>query len=529
MRTKNELRTLLKERRASLTPDEKKAMDSAIVARIARSEVYQSASTLLLYAPLAGEIDLLPLVRMARKQGKAVAFPRCDTETNTMQFYILEPDARLVAGAYNIPEPPADAPLCQPDEKALCILPALTFDLSGARLGYGKGYYDRFLATFPGVTVGAAYESFLLKQVPTEPHDLPVSMIFTDRGAYICRAEQAVQVASTTSEAPSAAKTAKAANGARTGAKDLGKRIWMLMKGAYHAPPILVGCVFLLLLLSRLVDTHLTDRNNGYAVVILLQVLVFLIPAVVFGKLRGERFATRIRLRLPRPQQLWFIACMLVVMVTGGMLCEILTGGIASLDGNFTLYDTFVARTSGGIWETVYLILAYCVLPAFCEELVFRSILCAEYERLGAGVSIAASALFFAMLHFSFPSFLTYLLLGVLLAGAMYTTRSFFAAFLLHLCYNVFCLFGQPYLSAFYVYAGSNETFLFCLVVLFLLFGAFATGEARKIYHRYARTNVDSSYTAEVPVRELPRRFLLAIISPATVACVLIWLIVSLI
>ena len=123
--------------------------------------------------------------------------------------------------------------------------------------------------------------------------------------------------------------------------------------------------------------------------------------------------------------------------------------------------------------------------------------------------------------------FPAYLFLGILLAGAMYVTRSFLAAVLLHLVYNLFCLFGQPYLSAFYVNAGSNDIFLFCLVVLFLLFGAFVTGEARKIYHRYARANLDSSHTPAVPLREQPRVLARALLSPAVAVCAVVWLIVA--
>ena len=65
-----------------------------------------------------------------------------------MRFYVLEPDARLVRGAYGIAEPAPDAPLCEPDAHTLCILPGLSFDTCGNRIGYGKGYYDRFLADF---------------------------------------------------------------------------------------------------------------------------------------------------------------------------------------------------------------------------------------------------------------------------------------------------------------------------------------------------------------------------------------------
>ena len=215
-------------------------------------------------------------------------------------------------------------------------------------------------------------------------------------------------------------------------------------------------------------------------------------------------------------------------MIAGSLLTSILTGGIRSLEGNFTLYDTFVART-GTPAEMAYAILAYAFLPAIGEELTYRSILCSEYEKRGVGVSIAASALLFAMLHFSFAHFLTYFFLGILLAGAMYTTRSFLAPILLHICYNIFCLFGQPYLSAFYVHAGSNEIFIFCVVVLFLLFAAFAAGEARKIYHIHAKKNISSSYTTALPLKRLPATLLESLLSPVALVCLAVWLITTIV
>lgn len=535
--TKQELRAALKQKRAAFPTEEKKALDRAIIDRIAATDAYRNSKTLLLYAPHGSEINLLPLARLARKDGKTIAFPRCDTETNTMQFYILEPDARLIEGTYGIHEPPENAPLCPPDKTALCVLPGLTFDTAGGRLGYGKGYYDRFLADFTGVTLGAVYASLVVKQVPTEAHDRPVDLLVTEHGVHKCvpisekpqtpKSNDPLQklkayVDAWRQKKRPTADTADVIPAEQAEAEPAPQKV-----RALHAPPILVATTFALLLLSRLIDTYLTDRNNEYAVVILLQILIFLIPAVLYGKLRGDAFPTRIRMRAPRPDHIWFTVCMLAVMTSGGLLCEILTGGISSLTGNFTLYSTFVARINGSALETVYVILAYGILPAFCEEMIFRSILCAEYERFGVGVSVTASALFFAMLHFSFPHLLTYLLLGALLAGAMYTTRSFLTAFVLHLGYNLFCLFGQPYLSAFYINAGSNEIFVFCLVTVFLLFAAFVTGEARKIYHRYARSNLDSSYTASYPLRTLPKTLLQALLSPATAICLVIWLVMA--
>ena len=97
--TKAELRKLLKERRTTISADEKKQLDRAIVENVLRSDAYKNADTLLLFAPLPGEVNLLPLVRAARRDGKQVAFPRCDTEKSAMDFFVLLPEHRLAPGA----------------------------------------------------------------------------------------------------------------------------------------------------------------------------------------------------------------------------------------------------------------------------------------------------------------------------------------------------------------------------------------------------------------------------------------------
>ena len=536
MMDKNTLRGVLFQKRAEFSREERKGMDRDIAAGIIDSPLFKNASMLLIYAPLENEINLLPLAHVARKRGLSIAFPRCDKETNTMQFYILPEGQKLSPGAYGIPEPPEDAPVCQPDERALCIVPALSYDLSGNRIGYGKGYYDRYLATFPGVKIGATYAAILLKNVPTEAHDLPVDWIFTERGAYHCRESAETKQKSEQRRTPQAnapktdeptSKWQQIYNRFMNGSRRLGGGKDGELK-PLHAPLLLVLCNFILLLVSRLIDARLLDRDREYVGIILIQVLIFIIPAILYCKLRGENFSERIRLRAPRISHLPFLLYMLVVMIAGSLLTSILTGGIRSLEGNFTLYDTFVART-GTPAETAYAVLAYALLPAVGEELTYRSILCSEYEKRGVGVAIAASALLFAMLHFSLAHFLTYLFLGMLLACTMYATRSFLAPILLHICYNVFCLFGQPYLSAFYVNAGSNEIFIFCVVVLFLLFSAFAAGEARKIYHIHAKKNISSDYTQVLPWRRLPATLIETLLSPVAAVCLVVWLITSIV
>jgi len=542
--TKQELRASVKARRAKIPPEEQKKRDRAIVERIAASEVFASATSLLIYAPGEGEINLLPLVSLAWKRGIPVGFPRCDTQSTTISFYQLQPGQRLVRGAYRIPEPPPEALPCPIDEGTLCILPGLTFDPMGNRLGYGKGYYDRFLSKFPGMRAAAVYESLLVKRVPTEEHDRPVALLFTEHECWDCRLappppELREKGAPTKKESP--VKQAIARIRALFSKKEPQSDTRLpvvateredaappLFEGTLHLPAALVGVIYLLLILPRLLHSAVSGTAWEWVVVILLQLLIFALPAALYlWKFCSKDFLQRLKLRPPRLTQIWFLFCMLAVMISGSLLCEILTGGIASLTGNFTLYDSFVAKASGG-GEIVFLILAYCLLPALCEELVFRGILCAEYDRYGAVISITLSSLFFAMLHFSFPLFLNYLVLGALLAAVWYATRSLIATAILHFLYNLFCLLGQPYLSAFYVRAGSNEIFLFCLITVFLLFSAFAAGEARKIYHVYANKCPDEAPVV-TPWRRLPRQALRSIASPTVAACLVIWLTLSLV
>jgi len=532
---KNALRAEYKLLRTKIPTEEKKSLDESICQRITQTPEFQKAETVLLYCPVRGEIDLLSLVAICRKFGKEVGFP-ISMEDGSLIFRSPAKGERLTTGAYGIPEPSRTAKLSTVNEKTLCILPALSFDKNGNRLGYGKGYYDRFLETFPGMTLGAVYSQALAKELPVDEHDRPVDTVVCERGVIVCNRDARQDSLSRTERAQGRMRDALYRR--LEPIRNLIHR--KLHPGEAHSDPqtslqtrtgapILVLATYLLLILSRFIDGTLTRRGGEYIAVVLLQLFIFMLPAILYLQLRGEKFTKRIRIRPIHPQHTWFCVCMLAVMVLSGLLISILTGGISSLGGNFTLYNTFIARTGGSAWEIVYIVLAYAALPAFCEELVFRSILCAEYEDLGTGASVLISALFFSMLHFSFPMFPNYLVSGILLAFVMYATRSALAPMLLHFLYNVFCLFGQPYLSAFYVNAGSNEIFLFCLIALLLLFSAFAAGEARKIYHLYARANLSSDYTTSVSLSEYPKRIFSALKTPAVIPVFLLWLIMAIV
>ncbi len=168
--------------RASISEDEKKRLDDRLNKNLAKHPLYKKAAVLLLFFPVRGEPDLLPLAELALREGKTVGFPISHPEDRTMTFRAIQSLSELQAGAYGIPEPPESGEFLNDRTDALCLLPGLAFDRYGYRLGYGGGYYDRFLSNFGGVTLAPTYELFLTESLPTDENDRPAGGLITEKG-----------------------------------------------------------------------------------------------------------------------------------------------------------------------------------------------------------------------------------------------------------------------------------------------------------------------------------------------------------
>ena len=173
-KTKAEARAFFKEKRAALDPEDKKNMDAAIRRHLHALPEFREADPVLFYYPIKGEIDLRPLMEQGMKEGKRVALPVC--REGEMHFRLI--GEGVEPGAFGIPEPKGER--VAPTERTLCILPGYGYN-GGHRLGYGGGYYDRFLRDFPGKTVFACYDGFFA-EFPTEEHDIPAQIILTEKG-----------------------------------------------------------------------------------------------------------------------------------------------------------------------------------------------------------------------------------------------------------------------------------------------------------------------------------------------------------
>lgn len=185
--TKQLLRTQLKAARRGLGPVCRAEIDAAVAARVIALPEWEAAPIVLAYLSVREEVDTRGLVRAAWDAGKAVAAPRV-TGPRALAWYRVESGDALEMSRMGIEEPLANgARLVEVGElppTALALVPALAFDERGYRLGYGGGFYDAFLARFPGVSVGLARRAALVPSLGAfdvlEPHDRAVDLVVSE-------------------------------------------------------------------------------------------------------------------------------------------------------------------------------------------------------------------------------------------------------------------------------------------------------------------------------------------------------------
>lgn len=181
---KQRLREQYRKQRAALTPEVKKKKDTAICYQVLQLEEYQQTELLLCFVSLSEEIDTEPLINRALKDGKTVAVPYCVDGTRNLEFYKILSLEDLVPQTFGVREPePIQENKIVNFDNSLCILPGLAFDRHGYRLGYGGGYYDRFLSNhYTGTTAGIAYQATVRDELIHGRFDVPCDYIITERG-----------------------------------------------------------------------------------------------------------------------------------------------------------------------------------------------------------------------------------------------------------------------------------------------------------------------------------------------------------
>ena len=172
---KKELRRQIRERKRAMTEAEIQEKSRRLGQLFRESEAYRKATAIYGYLPYNQEVRTVQMLQQALLDGKRIAVPKCYGDE--MRFIWMEDLSKVEKGYAGIPEPVADGPVAD-DPTALVLMPGLAFDKSGRRIGYGGGFYDRFLAAEPGhPTLALCYDFQMLPELETEEFDIPVDTV----------------------------------------------------------------------------------------------------------------------------------------------------------------------------------------------------------------------------------------------------------------------------------------------------------------------------------------------------------------
>lgn len=286
----------------------------------------------------------------------------------------------------------------------------------------------------------------------------------------------------------------------------------------------LVLKVFVLNYMLRFVPASSVAQDiNPYLAVSVLQLLVYMIPSLIYTKLRFTDRTHALRLRFFSPRHLLFLFAAVCAVILGSML---LNYGMHTVFPDTYQASSALAQNVGSADAAhggLYAVIAFAIVPAVCEEYLFRSVVCAEFECAGIGTAVLFSTLFFAMSHFSLMRMPVYIFSGAALVLVMYVTRSVVASMAVHAAANTVSLFVENL-----VYKVVNRQgiviFVFLATALFILFAAITFGEAQKIYGQYAKNNQIADY--RLPKKERVS-IVEVVICPPVLASAVFYLIMS--
>ncbi|MDO4401257.1 MAG: 5-formyltetrahydrofolate cyclo-ligase [Coriobacteriia bacterium] len=183
MESKRELRARMRALRESLDAATRSQADARVAWLVTGHPAYLRAETIFTYVSVGTEVDTRAIIRDAWVRGKTVAAPRVVPGTRTMEWYAITDFESLETSPFGVEEPVANpgyrvAVSGGEGASAIALVPGFTFDSQGYRVGYGGGFYDAFLPTFGGFTLGLCREAQMsATAVPRDAHDVPVNEV----------------------------------------------------------------------------------------------------------------------------------------------------------------------------------------------------------------------------------------------------------------------------------------------------------------------------------------------------------------
>ena len=246
--------------------------------------------------------------------------------------------------------------------------------------------------------------------------------------------------------------------------------------------------IFIAVILTGLItpDT-IGEGENIYLLIVTLEIIALVIPSIIYCHLQGFDYAKGLEIKIPELGKLPIIFSTLFAMISFNILLGLVMSSMGMISGTGSAGTVDSVPADMNILGVV---IALAVIPAICEEFVFRSVLMRDYNKYGATFSIIATSVMFAMIHFDLSKLPVYFAGGVLLALSVYVTRSIVCSILIHTLYNVYGIFFESLFWKSISKNISSPLIVFIAVAVLLVSLLVLFSESQRIFLDYATMGV---------------------------------------
>ena len=307
------------------------------------------------------------------------------------------------------------------------------------------------------------------------------------------------------------------------------KKIKSFLKEMIYSPlgtATITFLVMLFLAIFNLVNTTLLFANNWFVIPMLA--ISFLVPILLFRETRGgKKYIPTEHLNLPQRNHISIIVFSILLLAFGSTLLK-----LAFVDGKyveFPLYSTFFAHRNGKLFNDLYLVLSFCIIPPVLEGLIFRGVMIKEHEKKGRMTVAIFSAFFFALLGFSFELFIPNFFVGIVLCMVLYATESLATAVAIHIAYNFFAVFLEPTFVSVKSVSANYELFAFIVAIFTLIFAILFFSRLSRLYQKASHDKFGKNSTRSTSRERTFRNLSELLLSIPAIACYVLFIIVTLI
>lgn len=265
------------------------------------------------------------------------------------------------------------------------------------------------------------------------------------------------------------------------------------MKASFSAP-LFASILYLLILASDfLKDRLISDSGNDYLSVIIIQLLIFAIPSIVFCRMKGVGYSSKLNMRLISPGKLGCVITSSLALIFGSImirLAQIYIFGVEKF--SHSVFESYIGSDTP--YNFLFTVAAFAVIPALTEEFAFRCIMLTEYNEGGYGALNATiiTSLLSAMLFFSLESFPVRFFSSIVFCMLTYVTGSSLSAFICHLLFNIYTVLGEKYIIKALSDPSNRIISVFTFILMFLILCVIMFGEFEHTLRQAGKAGVPS-------------------------------------